>query len=71
MTVCMSNRKVRSNTTAFTLFQDGSVNVFYWIDGTFGYPVSGVLDRKVLLELVHDAYAQLTRTNDGSPKNVV
>ena len=71
MTLCISNRKLSSNTTAFKLFQDGSVNVFYWIDGAFGYSVSGALDRKVLLELAHDAYAQLTRTNEGSPENVV
>jgi hypothetical protein len=34
--------------------------VFYWIDGDFGYAVSGGIDRKALLELSHDVYAQLT-----------
>jgi anti-sigma factor RsiW len=60
MTLCISHRKVNSNTTAFKLYQDGPVNVFYWVDGDFGYAVSGGIDRKVLFQLSHDVYAQLT-----------
>lgn len=60
ITLCISQRKVITNTTAFKLYQDGSVNVFYWIDGDFGYAVSGAIDRQVLLQLSHDVYAQLT-----------
>jgi anti-sigma factor RsiW len=33
VTLCISRRQVNSNTTAFKLYQDGPVNVFYWIDG--------------------------------------
>lgn len=60
VTLCISHRKQNSNTTAFKLYQDGPVNVFYWVDGDFGYAVSGGIDRKVLLQLSHDVYAQLT-----------
>ena len=60
VTLCISHRKASSNTTAFKLYQDGPVNVFYWIDGDFGYALSGGIDRKVLLQLAHDVYAQLT-----------
>ncbi|CAG4903416.1 anti-sigma factor family protein [Paraburkholderia gardini] len=60
ITLCISHRKVSADTTAFKLYQDGSVNVFYWVDGDFGYAVSGAIDRKTLLELSHDVYAQLT-----------
>ncbi len=60
VTLCISHRKENSNTTAFKLYQDGPVNVFYWVDGDFGYAVSGGIDRKVLLQLSHDVYAQLT-----------
>lgn len=60
ITLCISHRKVSADTTAFKLYQDGSVNVFYWVDGDFGYAVSGGIDRKTLLELSHDVYAQLT-----------
>jgi anti-sigma factor RsiW len=60
VTLCISRRQVNSNTTAFKLYQDGPVNVFYWIDGDFGYAVSGGIDRKQLLQLSHDVYSQLT-----------
>ncbi|WP_027214507.1 anti-sigma factor family protein [Burkholderia sp. WSM2232] len=60
VTLCISRRQVNSNTTAFKLYQDGPVNVFYWVDGDFGYAVSGGIDRKLLLQLSHDVYSQLT-----------
>lgn len=60
VTLCISHRKENSNTTAFRLYRDGPVNVFYWVDGDFGYAVSGGIDRQVLLGLSHDVYAQLT-----------
>jgi anti-sigma factor RsiW len=65
VTLCISHRTVNSNTTAFKLYQDGSVNVFYWVDGDYGYAVSGGIDRKVLLQLSHDVYAQLTAAKGG------
>lgn len=61
ITLCVSQRKADSKTTAFRLYQDGSVNVFYWVDGKFGYAVSGGIGRDVLLELSHDVHEQLTR----------
>lgn len=60
VTLCISHRKTSANTTAFKLYQDGPVNVFYWVDGDFGYALSGGIDRKALLQLSHDVYAQLT-----------
>jgi len=66
VTLCISHRKVNSNTTAFKLYQDGLVNVFYWVDGDFGYAVSGGIDRKMLLDLSHDVYAQLTAGTGGA-----
>lgn len=65
VTLCISHRKANTNTTAFKLYQDGSVNVFYWVDGDFGYAVSGGIDRSVLLQLSHDVYAQLTTATPG------
>jgi anti-sigma factor RsiW len=61
ITLCISHRKIASDVTAFKLYEDGSVKVFYWIDGDFGYAVSGAIDRKVLLEVSHDVYGQLTQ----------
>lgn len=60
LTLAISHRRVSSNTTAFKLYQDGPVNVFYWVDGDFGYAVSGGMDRNVLLQVSHDVYSQLT-----------
>jgi anti-sigma factor RsiW len=65
VTLCISRRQANSNTTAFKLYQDGPVNVFYWVDGDFGYAVSGGIDRKKLLQLSHDVYAQLTGAAPG------
>jgi anti-sigma factor RsiW len=65
VTLCISHRKANTNTTAFKLYQDGSVNVFYWVDGDFGYAVSGGIDRSALLQLSHDVYAQLTAAAPG------
>ena len=65
VTLCISHRKVNANTTAFKLYQEGPVNVFYWVDGDFGYAVSGGIDRKVMLQIAHDVYAQLTPATPG------
>jgi hypothetical protein len=35
------------------------------VDGDYGYAVSGGIDRKVLLQLSHDVYAQLTAAKGG------
>jgi anti-sigma factor RsiW len=65
ITLYISRRNANSNTTAFKLYQDGPVNVFYWVDGDFGYAISGGIDRHVLLELSHDVYEQLTKVTPG------
>ncbi|MGF6963051.1 anti-sigma factor RsiW [Paraburkholderia sp. WC7.3g] len=65
VTLCISHRRENANTTAFRLYQAGPVNVFYWVDGDFGYAVSGGIDRNELLQLAHDVYAQLTGAAPG------
>ncbi|SIT35234.1 putative transmembrane anti-sigma factor [Paraburkholderia piptadeniae] len=65
VTLCISHRKASANTTAFKLYQEGPVNVFYWVDGDFGYAVSGGIDRNVMLQIAHDVYAQLTGATPG------
>jgi anti-sigma factor RsiW len=67
VTLCISHRKTNTDTTAFKLYQDGPVNVFYWIDGDFGYAVSGAIDRDTLLGLSHDVYSQLTANGGARP----
>ena len=65
VTLYIAHRKIDSNTTAFKLYQDGPVNVFYWVDGNFGYAISGGIDRAVLLDLSHDVYEQVTKATRG------
>ncbi|MGN4225119.1 anti-sigma factor family protein, partial [Burkholderia gladioli] len=66
ITLNISHRKLSSDVTAFKLYQSGPVNVFYWIDGRFGYAVSGGMDRQALLDLSHEVYEQLTA--NGGPQ---
>jgi anti-sigma factor RsiW len=65
VTLCISRRKQSANTTAFKLYRDGPVNVFYWVDGAFGYAVSSGIDRDALLALAHDVQQQLTGAAPG------
>ncbi|MEX3629593.1 MAG: anti-sigma factor [Burkholderia sp.] len=67
ITLNISHRKLSSDVTAFKLYQSGPVNVFYWIDGRFGYAVSGGMDRQALLDLSHEVYEQLTASCGPQP----
>ncbi|MBI4755486.1 MAG: anti-sigma factor [Betaproteobacteria bacterium] len=50
-----------SGQTAFRHAQEGSVGVFWWIDGGMGYALSGELPRDELLRLANVAYHQLNQ----------
>ena len=45
--------------TAFRFTDQGNVSVFYWIDGPFGYALSGILPREKLLAISETSYKQL------------
>ena len=45
--------------TAFRFAQQGAVNVFYWVDGAFGYALSADVDRAVLARVSTAVYQQL------------
>jgi len=47
--------------TAFRYAQEGKVGVFYWVDGPFGYALSGELERAQLLAVAEDVYRALNR----------
>lgn len=50
-----------SNTeTAFRFAREGQVNVFYWVDGRFGYAISADADRAVLAKVSEEVYRQVT-----------
>ncbi len=55
---------VRSDTetkreTAFRFDQEGNVRVFYWLDGPFGYALTGEMERVELLRIAKSIYQQL------------
>jgi anti-sigma factor RsiW len=52
-------REAAGQETAFKFGQDGSVNVFYWVDKNFGYALSGGVDRKELARVSQEVYRQL------------
>jgi anti-sigma factor RsiW len=45
--------------TAFRYMRRGKVNVFYWVDGPFGYAISAEADRDTLARVSEAVYRQL------------
>lgn len=45
--------------TAFRYVREGKIGVFYWIDGPFGYALSGDLEKTELLQVAQMVYQQL------------
>ncbi len=44
--------------TAFRFAREGQVNVFYWVEGRFGYAISAEADRAVLADVASEVYRQ-------------
>jgi anti-sigma factor RsiW len=47
--------------TAFRYAREGDVSVFYWIDASYGYALSGEMDRERLLAVAETVYHELNR----------
>jgi anti-sigma factor RsiW len=47
--------------TAFRFAREGRLNVFYWVDGRFGYAISAEADRTALTEVSSEVYRQLAK----------
>lgn len=45
--------------TAFRFVREGDVNVFYWIDGPFGYAIAAEADREALSSVSSEVHRQL------------
>ncbi len=59
LTLYVSTEQRHNRSTAFRFTQEGQVGVFYWIDGRYGYALSGGLDKAALAKLADAVYAQL------------
>lgn len=61
LTLYVSTENTRNQETAFRFVQEGPVNVFYWIDGKFGYALSGGIDKGELARVATAVYDQIER----------
>ncbi|WP_414651571.1 anti-sigma factor family protein, partial [Herbaspirillum sp. UBA812] len=59
LTLYVSHDQVQNSETGFRFAQEGKVNVFYWIDGQFGYALSGGVPRAELSRIASSVYEQL------------
>ena len=59
LTLYVSTEQTTNHETGFRFAQEGEVAVFYWIDGKFGYALSGQLPKAALGKIADAVYAQL------------
>lgn len=59
LTLFVSTENTANRETAFRFAREGEVNVFYWIDGKFGYALSATIDKGELARLATAIYGQL------------
>jgi anti-sigma factor RsiW len=59
LTLYVRSRASDSKETAFRYAQERGVSVFYWLDGRFGYALSGEIDKTELLRVAKVVYQQL------------
>lgn len=62
LTVYVSTENTRNQDTAFRFAQEGPVNVFYWIDGKFGYALSAGIAKDQLARVATAVYAQYAQS---------
>ena len=55
----VSRQRGAPRDTAFRFSQEDRVSVFYWVDGNFGYALSGEIKREQLLNVADVVYKQL------------
>jgi len=59
LTLYVSRQRGEPRDTAFRFSQEDRVAVFYWVDGNFGYALSGEVRREQLLKVAEVVYKQL------------
>lgn len=61
LTLYVSNEQANNKDTGFRFASEGPVNVFYWIDGKFGYALSAGIDKGALARVASAVYEQLEK----------
>ena len=59
LTLYVSRQTGEPRDTAFRFSQEDRVSVFYWVDGNFGYALSGEIGKQQLLKVADVVYKQL------------
>lgn len=59
LTLYVSTENATNRDTAFRFAQEGPINVFYWIDGKFGYALSAGIAKAELARVATAIYEQL------------
>ena len=59
LTLYVTTENAANRDTGFRFAKEGPVNVFYWIDGKFGYALSAGIDKSELARLATAVYDQL------------
>lgn len=59
LTLYVTTENVTNRDTGFRFAREGQVNVFYWIDGKFGYALSASIDKGELAGVATAVYDQL------------
>ncbi|WP_288108933.1 anti-sigma factor [Limnobacter sp.] len=59
LTLYVTKDQTQNHDTRFRFEQEGPVNVFYWIDGRFGYALSAGIGRKELARIAKVVYEQI------------
>jgi len=59
LTLYVNARSKSEGPTAFRFAREGTVSVFYWIDGQWGYALSGDIDKPALSRVANAVYRQL------------
>jgi anti-sigma factor RsiW len=61
LTLYVSTEQAQNKDTGFRFAQEGPVNVFYWIDGKFGYALSAGINKGELARVATAVYEQLEK----------
>lgn len=59
LTLYVTTENAQNRDTAFRFAREGEVNVFYWIDGKFGYALSGTIGKPELARVATAVYEVL------------
>jgi anti-sigma factor RsiW len=61
MTLYLTPENTEPHAAGFRFAREGEINVFYWVDGSFGYALSAAIDKGELARVATAVYAQLAR----------